>query len=226
MLRPRWDHGAEAWAGGLPHSELFTDLLDVVLTAASPGRSDVVVDLGAGAGFLSIPFAERSRRVYAVDASGAMLALLGQSAERRALAIETIRCDVRRFAPAEPVDVVVSNYALHHLRRADKEALLAACHAWLRPGGRVVIGDLMVPLTLRPGQAGPLVAKVRSIARRGPSGYWRIAKNGVRWASGRGEYPAALESWTETLLDVGFRDVGGTRVGRESGVVWGTRSSE
>ena len=124
------------------------------------------------------------------------------------------------------MDVVVSNYALHHLSHPAKSQLVAACYDWTEPAGRICIADLMVPLTLRPGQSGPLLRKVRRLAGRGKGGYWRIAKNGVRWAVGRGEYPATLSFWREALRRGGFEDVGGRLVGTESGVVWGRKAQD
>jgi hypothetical protein len=40
---------------------------------------------------------------------------------------------------------VVSTYAIHHLVADEKRALLAAVFARMRSGGRLAIGDLMVP---------------------------------------------------------------------------------
>lgn len=225
-MRPHWDAKAHAWEEHLPTSDLFAELLTVVMDAAQPKDGEVVLDLGAGSGFLAIPFAERAGRVYAVDHSQKMLDVLRDKLGRVERPVVIQRTDLRRFHPAEPVEIIVSNYALHHLRHRAKRRLLTSCFAWTRPGGRIVIADIMVPLTLRPGQSAPLVGKLWSIASRGVPGYWRIVKNGVRWVFGRGEYPMALSTWTDVLRDAGFRDVGGRPVGRESGVAWGTRPDD
>lgn len=223
-MRPHWDRHAATWDAHLPRSELFAELLDTVLAAARPGPEDVVVDLGAGSGFLAIPMAERARLVYAVDHSREMLRLLDRGVRERGLSLRSAPADLRTFAPGEPVDVIVTNYALHHLSHPAKRELLRRCHAWLRPGGRIAVADMMVPLTLRPGQSGPLVHKVWTIARKGPPGWWRILKNLARWGAGRGEYPASLEFWTAALREAGFQGVQGRRVGNESGVAWGVRA--
>jgi SAM-dependent methyltransferase len=222
-MRPHWDAKADRWDGHLPRTELFAELRETVLWAARPTRRDVAIDLGSGSGFLTIPFAGCVRRLYAVDHSEKMLSRLGDKLANEGLRAYARLGDLRTFAPPEPVDIVVSNYALHHLRHPAKLELLRRCRTWMSPGGRIVVADLMVPLTLRPGQSDALLRKVRSIAAKGVPGYWRIAKNAVRWTTGRGEYPASLEFWIRALGEAGFEDVGGRRVGAESGVAWGTR---
>lgn len=223
-MRPHWDSKAASWDGHLPRSDLFAELLQTVMDATRPAAADVVLDLGAGSGFLTVPMAAVGADVLAVDHSTAMLALLAERLGEAGLSVRATRSDLRSFAPPQPVDVVVSNYALHHLSHAQKHDLLRRSRDWLRPGGRIAVADLMVPLTLRPGESGPLVRKVLSIARKGVPGYWRIAKNAVRWATGRGEYPASLEFWTSALREAGFDGVDGRRVGQESGVAWGTKA--
>jgi cyclopropane fatty-acyl-phospholipid synthase-like methyltransferase len=222
-MRPHWDAKADRWDGHLPRTELFAELRETVLSAARPTGHDVAIDLGSGSGFLTIPFARCVRRLYAVDHSERMLSHLGEKLADESLCVHAWRGDLRTFAPPEPVDIVVSNYALHHLRHSAKLELLRRCRTWMNPGGRIVVADLMVPLTMRPGQSDALLRKVRSIAAKGLPGYWRIAKNVVRWATGRGEYPESLEFWTRALGETGFADIGGRCVGTESGVVWGRR---
>jgi SAM-dependent methyltransferase len=219
-MRTHWDKHAGAWDGHLPNSALFAELLAIVLDRAGPEPDQVAADLGAGNGFLTLPLLDRCRSVIAVDNSATMLEKLRERAgddPRLSIAPVTFL----EFEPAEPLDIVVSNYALHHLRHPAKHALLDRCFAQLRPGGRIVVSDIMVALTLRPGRSGPLWAKVAKIAKKGPAGFWRIGKNGVRWVIGTGEYPADPSFWTAGLRSAGFTGVGHTPVGRETGVVWG-----
>jgi tRNA (cmo5U34)-methyltransferase len=48
--------------------------------------------------------------------------------------------------PDGPFDLVVSALAVHHLAGPDKAALFARIAGVLRPGGRFVLGDLVIPL--------------------------------------------------------------------------------
>jgi ubiquinone/menaquinone biosynthesis C-methylase UbiE len=222
-MRPHWDKKAESWDGHLPQSELFSHLRDTVMEVAQPAPSDIALDLGAGSGFLTIPLAERVRRAYAVDHSSEMLRGLHEKVVLAAGEVIAVLDDLRRYEPPEALNLVVSNYALHHLSHSSKRQLLRRCYSWMMPGARIVVADMMVPLTLRPGQSGPLLRRVLSIARRGPAGYLRIAKNVARWAAQRGEYPADRQFWMRALSEARFTGVGGLDIGDESGVVWGLK---
>ena len=48
--------------------------------------------------------------------------------------------------PAGPFDLVVSALAIHHLEGPDKADLFARIAGVLRPGGRFVLGDLVIPV--------------------------------------------------------------------------------
>ena len=47
--------------------------------------------------------------------------------------------------PEGPFDLVVSRLAIHHLEDRDKAALFARVAGVLRPGGRFVLGDVVMP---------------------------------------------------------------------------------
>ncbi|MFL5346803.1 MAG: methyltransferase domain-containing protein [Hyalangium sp.] len=107
----------------------FFELLARV-NAEAPAQ---VVDLGCGTGDLTLVLAERwpQARVTGVDSSEAMVA----EATRRA-APERVRfelADLARWTPSAPVDVLVSNAALHWL--PDHPALLSRLVSLLAPGG-------------------------------------------------------------------------------------------
>ena len=72
------------------------------------------------------------------------------AAERRITNIETITADIRSLPlPDECASVVVSNYAFHHLDHHGKQLALTEARRILRPGGRLVIADMMFGLSLR-----------------------------------------------------------------------------
>jgi trans-aconitate 2-methyltransferase len=111
----------------------FADLLARV-TAAAPHR---VVDLGCGEGALTASLAQRwpGAEVTGVDSSPQMLAAAEQHAVPGRLSF--LPGDVRNWAPAGPVDVVVSNAVLHWV--PGHAELLRRWAGWLAPGGELAV---------------------------------------------------------------------------------------
>jgi ubiquinone/menaquinone biosynthesis C-methylase UbiE len=195
----------------------------VAEAAVRPG--DRVVDLGCGSGQLALRVAPVCASVLAVDVSQAMIELLERNARARGLDnVEGRAVPVEHLElPAESVDVVVSNYALHHLRDADKALAVAAAAGWLRPGGRLVVGDMMFG---RGGDARDreiISSKVALMLRRGPAGWWRIAKNAGRYLLRFQERPISMSAWVQLFERAGLGEVRGRPVVNEAAVVVGTK---
>ena len=143
LLRRHWDGKATSWDRGASPS--LEGVVSAVLEAAHPRPGTTAVGLGCGTGSLSVALAGQGLGVIAVDISSAMLECLQEKASRSGLA--GIRCVVAALEhsdlPRANVDLVVSNYAFHFLRNRDEEKLLQTAAIWLRPGGRLVVGDMM-----------------------------------------------------------------------------------
>lgn len=167
-----------------------------VLDEARPTPDTVAVDLGCGSGQLALPLARTASRVIAVDISPAMITqLLNKAAAHDLVNIETRATSIENFdLPADSGDLVVANYALHHLRDADKARLVARAARWLRPGGRMVIGDMMIRRGRDRRDRALIASKVAVLARRGPAGWWRIAKNALRLLLRIQERPVPVSS--------------------------------
>lgn len=103
----------------------------------------VVADLGVGSGELTLLLAQSARRLIAVDFSQAILDNLARKAQRLKLRhLEYRLGDLHELPLAgEEVDLVVLSQTLHHLERPKQ--VLSMCQAALRPGGRILILDLM-----------------------------------------------------------------------------------
>lgn len=108
----------------------FVDLLGLV--APIPGGR--AIDLGCGTGELTRELHERVRagQTLGIDSSEAMLAKAAPLA-KAGLSFE--RGDIGAFAPADPVDLVFSNAALHWV--PDHAALLARLTKAIKPGGQL-----------------------------------------------------------------------------------------
>ena len=111
--------------------------------AIEPLPHGVIIDVGAGVGFLSLPVAHKfpQARIYGCDILPGMLALLQESAEAQALA--NITCvqmtDTTIPLPDQHADLVMMSQVHHEL--AHPQALLSDCHRVLKTGGALAIID-------------------------------------------------------------------------------------
>ncbi|MDX2165790.1 MAG: methyltransferase domain-containing protein [Deltaproteobacteria bacterium] len=117
--------------------------LQLLVDAAGTAADDTVLDVACGPGLVACAFAHTARHVTGIDLTPAML-------ERgRALAAEQGLSNVTfqrgnvlplPFADAS-FSIVVSRFAFHHFQ--DPAAVLAEMRRVCRPGGRVVVADLL-----------------------------------------------------------------------------------
>jgi ubiquinone/menaquinone biosynthesis C-methylase UbiE len=191
---------------------------------SGPRKADACVDLGAGTGFVTSAIAPLVSSVLAVDISPAMAGSLTERMARAGLRnVRTEVADLRELRlPPASADLIVSSYALHHLRDTDKRALAAEAARWLRPGGRIVIADMMFGRGTSERDRRILREKVAVFAAKGPAGWWRIAKNLGRYGLRVGhEHPATPQFWQAALREAGFTDVVFEPVVAEAGIVRG-----
>jgi len=221
--RKAWSRRAASWDhGALPGLQ---DVVNRVIELADPSVHDVVVDLGCGTGALALPIAEKAERVVAVDLSVEMLAELTRKAELAELDNITVRAGAIESFQVDPasVDVVVTNYALHHLRDPDKVQVVKRAYAWIKPGGRIVVGDMMFGRGGTQRDRRIISSKVLAFAKKGPAGWWRIAKNVVKFLLRVQERPAPMQHWVKWLEDAGFTEVTGLVVHSEAAIVYGIK---
>jgi ubiquinone/menaquinone biosynthesis C-methylase UbiE len=214
-----WDDRVESWEEVVA-SEAFLAIRDRIVELAQPRRDDCVVDLGAGTGLLALALAPSVRELVAVDISERMLGRLDDAAVADGVHnVETLVADLRRLPLAdESATLVVSNYAFHHLDDAGKELALAETRRILRPGGRLVICDMMFSLSLEPRDRKLVWEKVVALLKLGPAGVVRILRNAGRILAGRWEQPAPPQTWEEMLLARGFEEVRIELLGHEAAV--------
>jgi len=196
-----------------------------VLDAADVTPDTQVVDLGCGTGQISLPLATRGARVLAVDVSSAMVKRMESDATQAGVTtLEGLAMPIEELSlPEESVDLIVSSYALHHLRDADKARLVSAAFRWLRPGGRLMIADMMFGRGGSSADRAIIKSKVAALARKGPGGWWRIAKNAARYQLRMQERPVSMDAWTGMLTRSGFEGITGTTIVAEAGLVAGHR---
>ena len=157
----------------------FRALRDQILERAEPSGRSTVVDVGSGTGLLTLAFAERCDRVWAVDISAGMAGYLRAKAASAGLEnVEPVVASAVSLPLVDcSADLVVSNYCFHHLRNADKVRALEETQRVLRPGGTLVFGDMMFSPGLRDTRDRQVIsAKVRALLRKGPAGAWRLLR--------------------------------------------------
>jgi ArsR family transcriptional regulator len=121
--------------------ELFGDRVHLVAMGALADGDAVVGDLGCGTGQVSAALGPFVTRVIAVDSSAAML----QAAKKRLAGLDNI--DLRRGElealpiDDERLDIAVLMLVLHHTPEPEKA--LSEVSRVLRPGGRVIVGDML-----------------------------------------------------------------------------------
>jgi len=196
-----------------------------VLAAARPDPGDQVIDLGCGDGQVSLPLAELGARVLAIDASSTMISRLRQAAVGRTVpGLKVFAWPLEHMAlPARSADLVVSCYALHRLRDAEEARVVAAAYGWLRPGGTLVVADMMFGRGSTSQDRAIIRFKVRALARKGVGGWWRIAKNAYRYLVRVQEHPVSITAWTAMLARAGFTSIQASSVVNEAGLVTGRR---
>jgi SAM-dependent methyltransferase len=197
-----------------------------VLVAAKARPGDRIIDLGCGAGLVSLPLAERGARVLAVDGNQVLLSRLNRIARERPLPdLEVLLRPIDSVAlPAGCADLIVSIYAMHRLRDADKQRVVTAAFQWLKPGGTFIVADMMFGRGATSRDRAIIRTKVRVLAKRGIGGWWRIAKNGWRYMVRVGEHPMSISSWTAMLARAGFTGITASSIVNEAGLVSGRRA--
>ena len=108
------------------------------------------IDLGIGTGYFTEHFLENfpNSRVIGIDGAQAMIDLAKARLTSLSSRVEFALGDFRmlwEFLPdLSAVDVVFSAYALHHLSRPEKDAVLGHVLEFLVPGGWFVNADLII----------------------------------------------------------------------------------
>jgi len=165
--------------------------LQEAVAAASEGvAASRVLDLGTGTGETLAAVLGRYDGAAAVgiDKNEAMLDAARTRFHGRAVELRV--AELTDPLPGGPFDLVVSALAIHHLEGPDKAALFGRVAHVLRPGGRFVLGDVVIPFD-RANAVTPLTSD-----HDRPS----TLADQLQWLADAGLDPAT--TWTERDLVV------------------------
>ena len=123
-------------------SDEYRACVSLVVEHAVPGPDDVVLDLGCGTGAIALALAGDAREVVGRDISEGMMEEARRKADEAGL--ENVSFKYGSFREPDydgEVDVVVSNFAMHHLADDEKREAIRIIGE-LGPR-RFVLGDVM-----------------------------------------------------------------------------------
>lgn len=201
-----------------PERERQHEIIGDLVAAVAPRH---IVELCPGNGDLASALLDRlpEARLLALDGSPAMLAqtraTCAEHAERLDLgSFDLAETGWRALKPAP--DAICSSLAIHHLDGAQKQRLFADLCAALRPGGVLVIADLMRP----EDSAGWKVAAEdwhRAVAARSQAihgddralrRFEELRWNYFLWPDDNAiDHPSSVAEHVEWLAGAGFRQV-------------------
>ena len=151
-IRARFDGDVERFSNLETGQQAVPDaplVLELVAGACSRHLAvgSAVLDLGCGAGNFTLSVLRRVEGLHCtlVDLSRPMLDRAEERVRAAGAASVTVRqSDLRALLFADGTfDVILAGAVLHHLRDDDDwRAAFAHFHRWLKPGGRIYVGDL------------------------------------------------------------------------------------
>jgi len=103
----------------------------------------IIADLGAGEGTFSQLLAQKAKRVIAIDNSEKMVQFASETAKENGFKNLEFRTGDIENPPIDEgtIDVAFFSQALHHA--GNPQAAISAAHRILKPGGKIVILDLL-----------------------------------------------------------------------------------
>jgi demethylmenaquinone methyltransferase / 2-methoxy-6-polyprenyl-1,4-benzoquinol methylase len=165
-----------------------------VLNAVDPRPGERILDLAAGTGTSSVPFAQRGAAVVPCDFSLGMLRV----GRRREPHLPFVAGDATRLPFADgSFDAVTISFGLRNT--VDPSAALAEMHRVTRPGGRLVVCEFSHPTfaPFRTAYSRYLMGALPGIARRAssnPEAYVYLAESIQAWP----DQPALAQILTDS----------------------------
>lgn len=136
----------EAWA--TLYDKVYGDVVDDIPYYVNQitGPDHAVLELGCGTGRVSIPIAEVTSKLTALDLSGQMINVLKQKAVLGGLILDCVIADMRYFELDVKFDLIIIPFRGFQslLLKGDQEKCLAAINRHLKEDGKVIV-DMFFP---------------------------------------------------------------------------------
>lgn len=196
--------------GNVPQMhDLFAEIVSHI-----PAGSNRILDLGAGTGNLlsKVWEAHPNSLLFALDPAAAMIERLREKFVGKSEVTCILGSAHAIDLPNNSVDVVVSNYALHHLTHEEKKICAREIMRVLTPGGKFIYGDQHCRLLGGPDDIA-WVADMFSLLADKAMYYLKTA--GLErmllqvelmplFLRAEGEMPVPVEYWLKCLSEAGF----------------------
>jgi len=192
-------------------------LLDLAVTLARPKDGERVLDIGCGTGLLTLKFLKAADcSVTAIDSSPEMLSIFRKKLERLGLKYR-VTCDAQDAASLafkdNSFDIAASTVVLHHLKH--KLPAIKKIYKIVRPGGRLVIGDIDLDTTGKITDQNRLRRVMHylrdelaiALADGGPHALSRMFDNGKKHLFNEGEYTVDFAHWAALCKKAKFERI-------------------
>lgn len=202
-------------------------MLELAVARSAVKAGDKVLDIGCGTGLLSLKFIRRADcTVTGVDTSPEMLAVftgkIKHTPLQKKIMLQVGDAAALPFAK-NTFHIAAATVTLHHLK--DKAPALRGILKVLKPGGRLVIGDVDLDTTGTfddPRRIRRLLkfmtAELMLVARKnGPEAVKRMFANCQKHFFNEGEYCVSFKQWAALCRQAGFI---GVNAGPVPGASW------
>ena len=120
----------------------YDTVLQAIETIVAAKPQPEVLDAGFGTGVLTRRLAERGAQITGFDFALAMVETVRHQLPQAELFVHDFNDGWPAVLAEKQFDFIVSTYALHHLSVAGQIAWIQEMLGHLKPGGRVLIGDV------------------------------------------------------------------------------------
>jgi ubiquinone/menaquinone biosynthesis C-methylase UbiE len=142
-----WDKEAKSYDEEVQKNrDRYYKLVECIIDLTAPKKSDVIMELGAGTGLVSVLLAPKVKKIIAVDVSKEMLKIAKEKATEAGINnIEFVRGTFHEPNIAEKVDIIVTIDSLHCTADGNyKKRAIQIMHDHLKDEGKVFLEDEMI----------------------------------------------------------------------------------